>query len=89
MLVNCEQTSHYVTFLIYTKVTFFISIEKSLKFTISEQGLVVKFGEVSRKHTRAICFVYLAFLPKQFLFAGVLIIENSFLKKDMFSHFTQ
>ena len=27
MLVNCEQTSHYVTFLIYTKVTFFIFIQ--------------------------------------------------------------
>ena len=45
----------------------------------------MKFRQVSRKHTRAIRFVYLAFLPKQFLFAGVLIIyENSFLKKDMF-----
>lgn len=44
----------------------------------------MKFGEVSRKHTRAICFDYLAFLPKQFLFAGVIIIENSFLKKDVF-----
>ena len=44
-----------------------IYIKNSRKFTIPEQGFVVKFGGVWRE--RAICF--LAFPQEQFLFPGV------------------
>ena len=46
-------------------------IKNSRKFTIPEQGFVVKFAGVWRE--RAICF--LAFPQEQFFFAGVLYMR--------------